>query len=101
VWFYDLKNDGFELLSTRKPIAGEQISDFIRKSKKKPESAFSWTRSVREIADADWVLSVRNPSAKADFEHRPPLEIVESIKESEHRIVELLGELEDIVGSDA
>jgi type I restriction enzyme M protein len=101
VWFYDLKNDGFELLSTRKPIAGEQISDFIRKSKKRPESAFSWTRSVREIADADWVLSVRNPSAKADFEHRPPLEIVESIKESEHRIVELLGELEDIVGSDA
>lgn len=101
VWFYDLKNDGFELLTTRKPIKGEQVSDFIAKSKERPESEFSWIKPVKQIADAGWVLSVRNPNAKTDFEHRPPLEIVQSIKESESRIVELLGELEEIVGAES
>jgi type I restriction enzyme M protein len=29
VWYYDLTNDGFELKQTRKPIAGNQLPDFL------------------------------------------------------------------------
>jgi len=34
VWYYELTNDGFELKQTRKPINGEQISDFLSKMAK-------------------------------------------------------------------
>ena len=42
-------------------------------------------------------LSARNPSRTNDYEHRPALELVESIKVKEIRVLELLGELEDLL----
>ena len=100
VWYYELSNDGFDLKSSRRPIQGNQIPDFLDKWHKRSETDNSWMVPVEEIAVRDWDLSARNPHKEKDLEHRPALELVQSIKANEERIIELLTELEDILEAD-
>lgn len=97
VWYYELTNDGFELRQTRKPIDGSQIPDFLKKWKKRVKGENSWTVKIEEIVERGYDLSAKNPNRKDDYEHRPALELVQSIKSKEERIVDLLGELEAIL----
>ncbi len=99
VWFYELTNDGFELKQTRKPIAGDQLPDFLAKQLKREISENSWTLSVEEIVERGYDLSAKNPNRKADDEHRPAQELVQSIRTKEERILDLLRELETLLGA--
>lgn len=94
VWFYDLTNDGFELKQTRKPIAGNQLPDFLAKWRGRVEGENSWNVPMAEIFAKGYDLSAKNPNRVDDYEHRPALELVQSIKAKEDRILDLLGELE-------
>ena len=94
VWFYDLTNDGFELKQTRKPIAGNQLPDFLAKWQGRAEGENSWTLYFADIEANGYGLSAKNPKKVDDYEHRPALELVQSIKAKEARIVDLLDELE-------
>ena len=97
VWYYELTNDGFDLKPTRRPIQGSQIPDFIAKWEKRLEGDNSWTVPIEEIVERDWDLSARNPNKEEDLEHSPALELVQSIKTKEERVIELLGELEELL----
>lgn len=97
VWFYELTNDGFELKSTRKPMEGEQISDFLAKWRTREDGDNSWSMPIAEIIEQGYDLSAKNPNRKDDYEHRPALELVQSIKAKEERIMDLLNELEGIL----
>lgn len=97
IWYYELTNDGFELKQTRKPIPGSQIPGFLERWKKRVEGDNSWSVPVENIIDRGYDLSAKNPNRKDDYEHRPALELVQSIKAKEERIMELLGELEGIL----
>ena len=97
VWFYELTNDGFELKQTRKPITGSQLPDFLAKQSAKEVSENSWSLSIEEIVERGYDLSAKNPNRKIDDEHRPALELVQSIKAKEERILDLLNELELIL----
>ena len=97
VWYYELTNDGFDLKSTRRPIQGSQIPDFLAKWENQLEGENSWTVPISEIAQRDWDLSARNPNKEEDLEHKPALELVQSIKTKEERVIELLGELEELL----
>jgi len=94
VWYYDLTNDGFELKQTRKPIAGNQLPDFLDKWQDRVEGENSWTVPLADIVAKGYDLSAKNPNKVDDYEHRPALELVQSIKTKEARITELLEELE-------
>jgi len=97
VWFYDLTNDGFELKQTRKPQAGNQIPDFLARQKTRAASDASWSLTIEQIADRGFDLSAKNPNRKDDVKHRPALELVQSIRAKEERILDLLEELEGIL----
>lgn len=97
VWFYELTNDGFELKSTRKPMEGNQIHDFLTKWRTREDGDNSWTVPIAEIIERGYDLSAKNPNRKDDYEHRPALELVQSIKAKEERIMDLLSELESIL----
>ncbi|KJR98712.1 MAG: hypothetical protein VR65_19550 [Desulfobulbaceae bacterium BRH_c16a] len=97
VWFYELTNDGFELKQTRKPMEGNQIPDFLAKWKTREESDNSWILTIAEIIERGYDLSAKNPNRNDDYEHRPALELVQSIKAKEERIMDLLTELEVIL----
>ena len=100
VWYYELTNDGFELKQTRRPIDGNQFPDFLKKWEKRTKGDNSWGVAVNEIAERGYDLSAKNPNRKDDYEHRPALELVQSIRVKEERILDLLGELEGILESD-
>jgi len=97
VWYYELTNDGFELKQTRKPIEGEQISDFLSKWQDQLDGENSWSVSIEEIEEGDYDLSPKNPNLKCNSDFRPAIEIIRSIKLKEERILELLAELEKII----
>lgn len=97
VWFYDLTNDGFELKQTRKPIAGGQLPDFLAKWQEHLEGENAWTVPLADIVAKGYDLSAKNPNKVDDYEHRPALELVQSIKSKEARITELLDELESLL----
>lgn len=97
VWFYELTNDGFELKQTRKPIPGSQIPDFLAKWPSRTEGENSWNVPIEQLAERGYDLSAKNPNRKDDYVHRPVLELVQSIKTKEQRILDLLGELEGIL----
>jgi type I restriction enzyme M protein len=99
VWFYELTNDGFELKSTRRPMEGSQIPDFLDKQPNAKETDNSWSIALEELAERGYDLSAKNPNREDDYEHRPALELVQSIKTKEERIMDLLGELESLLES--
>jgi type I restriction enzyme M protein len=101
VWFYELTNDGFDLKQTRRPIDGSQIPDFLSKWKKRSKGENSWTVSSQELMKHGCDLSARNPIRAKDLEHLPALELVQSIKVKEERVLELLGELEEMLEEQA
>lgn len=98
VWFYELTNDGFELTSTRKPMEGNQLPDFLKRQPKAKAGDNAWSVSLEELAKNDYDLSAKNPNRSDDYEHRPALELVQSIKAKEERIMDLINELELILG---
>ena len=97
VWFYELTNDGFELKQTRKPMEGNQIPDFLAKQPQAADGENSWILPLATLAERGYDLSAKNPHRTDDYEHRPALELVQSIKTKEERIMDLLGELEAIL----
>ena len=98
VWFYELINDGFELKATRRPIGSSQIPDFLAKQVTHTHGENSWAVSVQELEKGNWNLSARNPNRPSDPEHLPALELVQAIKYKEERVLELVSELEDLLG---
>lgn len=99
VWFYELTNDGFELKQTRRPIEGEQISDFLEKQPARTESENSWLVPFEEIEKRGYDLSAKNPNRQDDYEHRPALDLVQSIKSKADNIFVLLDELNELLDS--
>jgi type I restriction enzyme M protein len=97
IWFYDLNNDGFELKQTRKPIVGNQLPDFLNKWQERSEGESSWIVSLSGIVAKGYDLSAKNPNKADDYEHKPALELVQSIKAKESRIAEILEELEALL----
>jgi len=97
IWYYDLTNDGFELKQTRKPIAGNQLPDFLANWEGRVDGDNSWTVPLADIVAKSYDLSAKNPNKVDDYEHRPALELVQSIKTKEARIAELLDELESLL----
>ena len=97
VWYYELTNDGFDLKSTRRPIQGDQIPDFQAKWEKRVVGGNSWIVPIEQIAEREWDLSARNPNEDQSLEHKPPIDLVRSIKAKEERVIELLGELEEFL----
>ena len=100
VWFYELTNDGYELKTTRKPMEGDQLPDFLAKLPERPaedEEGRCWRVPLAVIEEKGWDLTARNPNREGDYDHRPALELVQSIRTKEERIGALLGELEDLL----
>ncbi|MCX6632334.1 MAG: N-6 DNA methylase [Candidatus Solibacter sp.] len=96
IWYYELTNDGFELKQTRKPVQGGQIQDFLEKQRTRTECERSWVARVADLKQLD--LSAKNPNRKDDYEHRPALDLVQSMKAKQQRIAILLDEIEELLG---
>jgi type I restriction enzyme M protein len=96
IWYYELTNDGFELKQTRRPIPGTQLPDFIAKQSARALGDCSWIVNVADLQGYD--LSAKNPNRKDDYEHRPALELLQSMKLKQERVLALIEDLNALLG---
>ena len=76
-------------------------SRVIRKSEEREIGENSWVVPVEEIAEKGFDMSARNPNRSDDYEHKPALELVQSLRAKEERVTELLEELERLLEPDS
>lgn len=57
----------------------------------------TWRVPVERIVENGYNLDIKKPNAKADFEHMPPEQLVEDIPAKEHRIMEILSEIKQVL----
>lgn len=94
VWYYELPlPEGRKKYTKTNPLQWEEFAGCRTWWGNREENDHAWRVSVQEIAADAYNLDRRNPSASIGFAHLPPEQLVESILEKEHRILELLGEV--------
>lgn len=91
VWYYDLTGK----FSKGKPITDAALEDCWKKYQNRSESNSSWIVPAEKLKNYD--LTAKNPNAKPDLAHKPPVELVREIEEKEKRIGEILSEIDNIL----
>jgi len=98
VWYYEQPlPEGRKKYSKTAPIQFEEFADCIAWWKKRKESDQAWKVSAEQIAVNGYNLDLKNPNAKADFEHLPPEQIVDEILQKELRIADIMREIKKLL----
>jgi type I restriction enzyme M protein len=61
------------------------------------ENNHAWRVHVNDILSNGCNLDIKNPSSNQDIEHLPPEQLIEDIQEKELRILEIIGEIRDVL----
>jgi len=98
VWFYELPlPEGKKNYTKTRPIQFEEFAQCMKWWKNREENEHAWKVPAEEILAHNCNLDRKNPHGRADLEHIPPEQLVESILEKEKRIAELMIELKDML----
>jgi type I restriction enzyme M protein len=100
VWFYDMKADGYSLDQKRDFINGKgDISDIIKKFKKRAESMQSILVPFEQIKKNDYNLSISRYKKveHEEVEHEEPEVLIENISRLEKEIAKELQELKTMI----
>ena len=57
----------------------------------------SWRVPAQDVANSGYNLDINNPASKATLVHRPPEELLDSIKEKEQSIIHIVSSLEALL----
>jgi type I restriction enzyme M protein len=100
VWFYEQPlPEGRKQYTKTQPIQFDEFAPCQAWWKKREENEQAWKVSAEELLTTGCNLDRKNPNAKADFEHLPPEQLVEDILAKEHRIIEIMGEIKELLGA--
>lgn len=98
VWYYELPPpDGRKQYTKTQPLPFEAFGPCLGWWKDRVETDRAWKVPAAELLAAGCNLDRKNPSAKADADHRPPEELVASILEKEAKIAALVGEIKALL----
>ncbi|GAC1404252.1 MAG: hypothetical protein NVSMB49_22590 [Ktedonobacteraceae bacterium] len=98
VWYYEMPlPEGRSNYSKTKPLQYEEFADCIVWWDNRVENEYAWRVPVETLLANDCNLDIKNPNSKKDFEHLPPEQLVESIMQKERRVLEILGEIEQVL----
>lgn len=61
------------------------------------ENEHAWRVPVERIIENGYNLDIKNPAGKEDFEHLPPEQLLEDIVKKEQRILEIMGEIRQVL----
>ena len=91
VWFYQLNLD--RNLGKTNALNEKDLEDFIKLQKTKGESENSWTVKVKDIDQATFDLSAKNPNKKEEAALRQPKEILAEMKELDKESADILNSI--------
>lgn len=100
VWFYDVRYDGLELKTQRRPTPDKNdLPDLLTKWKDKPETKRSWYATRQQIEENDFILSASayRPITEDKTIHRDPKEIFKEVKELNKQSQEQLKKIEGFI----
>jgi type I restriction enzyme M protein len=99
VWYYEQPlPEGKKNYTKTAPIQFEEFADCLSWWNQRKENERAWRVPAERIAENGYNLDIKNPNAKADFEHLPPEQLAEDILQKELRIAEIMREIKDLLG---
>ena len=82
-------------LTKNKPLLYDHFKEFLEVYKERKITKNSWIVDVNDIKEYD--ISAKNPNNVEVIEHKPPLELMESIKKNSIKIDQLMDEVKAIL----
>ncbi len=95
VWFYQLNLN--RNLGKTNPLNEKDLEDFIELQKTKAESENSWSIAVKDIDQATFDLSAKNPNKKEEAALRQPQEILEEMKALDEESADILNSILELI----
>ncbi|MEX2120224.1 MAG: class I SAM-dependent DNA methyltransferase [Pirellulales bacterium] len=100
VWYYEQPlPDGRKNYTKTQPLQFEEFAACLASWKKREENDRAWSVPAKELLDGGCNLDRKNPNGKADLEHLPPEQLVDAILAKELRIIEIMGEIKQLLGA--
>jgi type I restriction enzyme M protein len=98
VWYYEQPlPDGRKNYTKTSPIQFEEFTGCLTWWKKREPNEYAWKISAADLLAADCNLDQRNPSAKEDASHLPPIQIAADIMKKEQRIAEIMSDISSLL----
>jgi type I restriction enzyme M protein len=100
VWFYELPTpEGRKGYAKTRPLRFEEFAPCQswwggRNRRGRKETERAWRIPIVDIETDDYNLDRRNPNAATDLSHRPPVELLTELIETEEEIMRILCEIE-------
>jgi len=95
VWFYQLNLD--RNLGKGNPLNEADLIEFVELQKNKADSVNSWSVDVKNIDQATFDLSVKNPNKVGEVILREPKDIVNVMRKLDYESSEILIKIEEII----
>lgn len=102
IWYYEQPlPEGRKNYTKTKPLQYEEFSDCLAWWKKRKENDRAWKVKAKDVIQTDDSgtvnLDLKNPNSAEALEHLPPEQLVADILEKEHRIIEIMGEIQELL----
>ncbi|MBI1902924.1 MAG: N-6 DNA methylase [Planctomycetia bacterium] len=91
--------EGRKQYTKTQPLQYEELTPCLAWWKKREENERAWKVSAEELLATACNLDRKNPIAKKGYEHLPPEKLVEDILAKERRIIEIMGEVAQLLGA--
>jgi type I restriction enzyme M protein len=100
VWYYEQQlPEGKKNYTKTAPIQFEDFKDCLVWWTKREENDHAWKVPSSELLANSCNLDRKNPSARIDFTHLPPEQLVSNILEKEEQIVEIISNLKSLLSA--
>ncbi|MBE2189584.1 MAG: N-6 DNA methylase [Candidatus Kapabacteria bacterium] len=95
IWYYQLAPE--RNLGKTNPLNDEDMKEFVKLHKTKPETENSWNVKVADIQTHNYDLSVKNPNKKEEVTLRQPQAILEEMKTLDEESAEILNSILELI----
>ena len=110
IWYYEMPlPEGRKNYTKTMPIQFEEFADCIKwfhPINKRRENDHAWKVATNDVLKYESEgrlvscnLDIKNPNSTAELEHLPPEQLVADILAKEQRIIEIMGEIQEVLGN--
>ncbi|MBI5244403.1 MAG: N-6 DNA methylase [Elusimicrobia bacterium] len=98
IWYYEHPSpEGRKQYSKTQPLQFEELRPCLDWWYKRKQNEYAWKVSAEEVAGHGYNLDLKNPSREDDFEHMPPEQLLEGIREKETKIQKIISGIEHLL----
>ena len=98
VWYYEQPlPDGKKNYTKTSPIQYDEFKPLLAWWNERADNDQAWKVPAADILANGCNLDIKNPHGKVDFEHLPPEQLADDILKKELRIMEIIGEIKDVL----